>query len=193
MSQTEIVISGFGGQGALLAGQMLAEAGMHEGKHVTWLPSYGPEMRGGTAHCTVIVGDEPIGSPIVQRPKAVIALNKPSVTKYEPMLKADGYLIVNATLVEERPERPDIHSLMIDASSIAERLGSIKMTNIVALGALLSVVPVVEPTGLKDTLRKKVEKIAPDLVEANLLALDAGLTAGQSIDVGQGAAMPQGG
>jgi len=193
MSQTEIVISGFGGQGALLAGQMLAEAGMHEGKHVTWLPSYGPEMRGGTAHCTVIIGDEAIGSPIVQRPQAVIALNKPSVTKYEPMMKPGGFLIINATLVEDQPERSDIHSLMIDASAIAERLGSIKMTNIVALGALLSVVPVVDPVGLKDTLRRKVEKIAPDLVEANSLALDEGLAAAQSLGLEQDAAMPQGG
>jgi 2-oxoglutarate ferredoxin oxidoreductase subunit gamma len=191
MSQTEIVISGFGGQGALLAGQMLAEAAMNEGKHVTWLPSYGPEMRGGTAHCTVIVADEPIGSPIVQRPAVVIALNKPSVAKYEPMLKKNGYLIINASLVEEAPSRPDIHSLMVDASNIAERLGSIKMANIVALGALLSVIPVVDPNRLKETLAHKVKKIAPDLVDANLLALAEGLAATSEAEIN--AAMPRGG
>ncbi|MGA9532981.1 MAG: 2-oxoacid:acceptor oxidoreductase family protein [Anaerolineales bacterium] len=193
MSQTEIVISGFGGQGALLAGQILAEAGMHEGKHVTWLPSYGPEMRGGTANCTVIIGDEPIGSPIIQRPAVVIALNKPSVTKYAPMLKSDGYLIINASQVDEAPGRSDIHSLMIEASGIAERLGSVKMANIVALGALLSVVPVVDPTGLKETLKRKVKKIAPDLVEANMRALDEGLASAHSYEAEPGAAMPQGG
>lgn len=193
MSQTEIVISGFGGQGALLAGQMLAEAAMHEGKHVTWLPSYGPEMRGGTAHCTVIIGDEPIGSPIVRRPSVVIALNKPSVAKYEPMLKPDGHLIINSTLVEEPPTRSDIHALMIEANGIAERLGSVKMANIVALGALLSVVPVVDPTGLKETLKRKVKKIAPDLVEANLLALDEGLASAHSTVSELGAALSPGG
>ena len=96
----EIIISGFGGQGALFAGQLLAYAGMDCGKHVTWIPSYGPEMRGGTAHCTVVISDEPIGSPMVRHPSAVIALNLPSVDKYEGLVKPNGLLIYNSSLVE---------------------------------------------------------------------------------------------
>jgi 2-oxoglutarate ferredoxin oxidoreductase subunit gamma len=193
MSQTEIVISGFGGQGALLAGQLLAQAAMEQGKHVTWLPSYGPEMRGGTAHCTVIIADEPIGSPIVQHPGVVIALNKPSVAKYEAVIKEGGHLIVNASLVDEAPTRGEIHSIMIRATEIAEELGSAKMANIVALGAMLAVVPVVETDILQGALRTKVTKIAPELVDANAQALFEGMNAPSASPVGANAATRQGG
>ena len=94
--QTEIVIAGFGGQGVLFAGQVLAYAAMDDGKHVTWIPSYGPEMRGGTANCTVVVADEEIGSPIVRHPKAVIAMNQPSLEKYEPLVAENGTLLINS-------------------------------------------------------------------------------------------------
>src|SRR5512135_2226505 len=106
--QTDIIIAGFGGQGVLFAGQLLAYAAMDEGRHVTWIPSYGPEMRGGTAHCTVVISDEEIGSPMVRHPGIVVALNLPSFQKYEPLIKAGGLLIYNSDLIEAEPGRKDI-------------------------------------------------------------------------------------
>lgn len=117
--QTEIVISGFGGQGALFAGQLLAYAAMDEGRRVTWIPSYGPEMRGGTAHCTVIISDEDIGSPLVRRPTAAIVMNMPSLDKYEPLSTPGGVLVVNTSLTTRRAGRADIHVVEAPANAIA--------------------------------------------------------------------------
>src|SRR5574338_1326180 len=113
-----IVIAGFGGQGVLFAGQLLAYAGLAEGRHVTWIPSYGPEMRGGTAHCVVIVSDEEIGSPLVRNPSNVVALNNPSVEKYEPLLAANGNLIYNSSLTSHVLTRHNIQALPIPASDL---------------------------------------------------------------------------
>ena len=134
--QYDFIFSGFGGQGALFAGQLLAYAGMDQGRSVTWIPSYGPEMRGGTAHCTVIVSDEEIGSPLVRHPSNVVAFNNPSVQKYEPLLAPGGHLIYNSSLVIQPITRPDIHALPIAASEIANELGNAKLLNMVLLGAL---------------------------------------------------------
>lgn len=134
--QSEIIISGFGGQGTLYAGQVLAYAAMDEGKHTTWLPSYGPEMRGGTANCTVVISDDEIGSPSALYPKAVIALNLPSLDKYEEMVAPGGYLIINESMVNRTPSRTDIHWLMIPANKIAQEIGNERATNMVLLGAL---------------------------------------------------------
>ena len=108
----EIIIAGFGGQGVLFAGQLLAYAGVAEGRHVTWIPSYGPEMRGGTAHCTVVISDEEIGSPLVRNPSALVALNPPSMQKYEPLVKPGGVLVVDSALVSQRSERDDIREIV---------------------------------------------------------------------------------
>ena len=134
--QAEIIISGFGGQGTLYAGQVLAYAAMDEGKHVTWIPSYGPEMRGGTANCTVVVSDDEIGSPTALHPTAVIAMNLPSLDKYEPMIKPGGYLIVNENMVNRAGVRDDIHVLMVPASKIAQEIGNERAANMVLLGTL---------------------------------------------------------
>lgn len=174
MSQSEIIISGFGGQGALFAGHALAAAGMAEGKHVTWLPSYGPEMRGGTAHVTVIIADEPIGSPIVQDPEIVIALNKPSTAKYEPLLRPGGALFVNSSLVAEIPSREDIDICAIPATEIAEALGSAKLANIVAVGALLGRRPLVEEDSLVNAIREMLGDGKEELVALNERALASG-------------------
>lgn len=174
MSQVEVILSGFGGQGALFAGQVLAEAALLEDRHVTWLPSYGPEMRGGTAHCTVIVADEPIGAPIVQRPWAVIALNRPSLAKYEPLVAPRGCLVINTTLVPDAPTRDDLQLIEVPATATAGELGSVKLTNMVSLGALLAVKPIVGLEAAKQALATKVDKAAPALAEANQLALQAG-------------------
>lgn len=132
-----IVFSGFGGQGALFAGQVLAYASMDADKAVTWIPSYGPEMRGGTAHCVVVVGDEEIGAPLVRYPDAVVALNLPSVDKYEPLLKPGGLLIYNSSLVSRPITRTDITVVPVPANEIASELENVKQANMVMLGALL--------------------------------------------------------
>jgi 2-oxoglutarate ferredoxin oxidoreductase subunit gamma len=114
--QEEIIISGFGGQGALFAGQLLAYTALDQGKEVTWIPSYGPEMRGGTAHCTVIIGDEPIGSPIVRQPSTAIVMNLPSHEKYGKLVQSGGLLVVNSSLVPAECDRNDIREVRIPAS-----------------------------------------------------------------------------
>lgn len=133
----EIIFSGFGGQGALFAGQLLAYSALESGLHVTWIPSYGPEMRGGTAHCTVVVSDEPIGSPFVRRPHAVVALNLPSFEKYEPLIKSGGLMVYNESLVPLQPTRTDITYIAVPANDVAEQLGNVRMANVVLLGAYL--------------------------------------------------------
>jgi 2-oxoglutarate ferredoxin oxidoreductase subunit gamma len=136
--QEEIIISGFGGQGALFAGMVLAYAGMDNGKNVTWIPSYGPEMRGGTAYVTVIIGDEEVGSPVIRSPSAAMVLNNPSMEKYEPLVKEKGVLVYNSSLISSTPSRTDIRYVAVHASDIAAELGSAKMANMVALGALVA-------------------------------------------------------
>jgi 2-oxoglutarate ferredoxin oxidoreductase subunit gamma len=133
-----IVIAGFGGQGVLFAGQLLAYAGMDSGHHVTWIPSYGPEMRGGTAHCTVIISYERVWAPIVACPDVAIVLNQPAFEKYEPLVKPSGLLVVNSSLVAAETTRTDIDAVYIPANRIAGELGTTKMLNIAALGALLA-------------------------------------------------------
>lgn len=134
----EIIIAGFGGQGVLFVGLVLAHAGMTAGRNVAWIPSYGPEMRGGTANCTVIISEEEIGSPIVSRPSAAIVMNEPSLAKYAPMVKPGGILVVNSSLVKTRVERTDIRVLEIPANEVAFELGNDRIANMVALGALLA-------------------------------------------------------
>src|SRR5690349_15363946 len=135
--QHDIVFSGFGGQGALFAGQLLAYAALDAGRNVTWIPSYGPEMRGGTAHCTVIVSDQPIGSPLVRHPRNVVAFNNPSVEKYAPLLATGGNLIYNDSLIVRTIARADIQAIPVPASAIAAELGNNKLLNMVLLGALI--------------------------------------------------------
>lgn len=132
-----IVIAGFGGQGVLFAGLVLAQAGVEAGRNVTWMPSYGPEMRGGTANCTVIISDEEIGSPIVVRPSAAVVMSEPSLAKYGPRVRPGGVLVVNRSLARAPFARDDIAILEIPAGEIASAMGSERMANMVALGALL--------------------------------------------------------
>ena len=135
--QKEVIIAGFGGQGVLFAGQLLSYTALDEGKEVTWIPSYGPEMRGGTANCTVVISDEEIGSPLVNRPTAVIAMNLPSLEKFEGLVKEGGVLVVNASMVNREVQRDDIKVVILPANEIAQEIGSERTTNMVMLGALL--------------------------------------------------------
>ena len=172
--QTEVVIAGFGGQGVLFAGQILAFAGMDSGKEVTWMPSYGPEMRGGTANCTVIIADEEIGSPLVRHPKAAIIMNLPSLDKYEPMVASGGFLIANASLVNREVTRADINSLFVPANEIAESIGNRRLANIVLLGALLVKMPVLPLEAIKEALNNHLPERHRRLLPTNLQALQQG-------------------
>ena len=120
----QVIMAGFGGQGMLLAGQILAYAGLDEGKNVSWLPSYGPEMRGGTANCCVIVSDEEIGSPVVAEADTVIVMNRPSLDKYESAVKTGGLLIINSSLIDQKSTREDIDVVYVPANELAEELGT---------------------------------------------------------------------
>jgi len=136
-TQHEVIISGFGGQGTLFAGQLLAFAGMDAGHHVTWIPSYGPEMRGGKVRCTTIIADEEIGAPIVRRPTAAIVMNAPSMEAFEPAVKPGGVLVVNTSLISQRSARTDLLAYHIGASDIATELGEVRLANIICLGCLV--------------------------------------------------------
>ena len=174
--QTEIIISGFGGQGVLFAGQLLAYTAMDSNKEVTWIPSYGPEMRGGTANCTVIISDEEIGSPLVLNPKAVMALNLPSLDKYETLVKSEGYLVVNESMVNRPTTREDLSIKTIPASDLAESMGDRRLVNMIMLGGLLSILPVLEINAIHKALGEHLIKAQKPLYELNIQALDAGLT-----------------
>jgi 2-oxoglutarate ferredoxin oxidoreductase subunit gamma len=179
--QTDIIISGFGGQGVLFAGQLLAYCALDQNKHVTWFPSYGPEMRGGTAHCTVIISDDEIGSPVVKNPTAAIVMNLPSLDKYEPLLKSEGVMVVNSSLVDRSPKREDIVSVEISANEIAEEIGNPRMVNIVLVGSLLYKLPIFTLEAVGATLDKHIPERHRDLLEANLKALSRGYHEAESV------------
>lgn len=172
--QTEILIAGFGGQGVLFAGQLLAYAALDEGKQVTWIPSYGPEMRGGTANCTVIIADEEIGSPIVRNPTAVIAMNLPSLDKYEPLVKAGGVLVINESMVDHTATRKDITIAAVPANDIAEKIGDRRMTNMVLLGALLANLQVLPLEAIEKALKAHLPERHHKLLPSNYQALHEG-------------------
>ncbi len=172
------IIAGFGGQGILFAGKVLAEAALLEGREVLWIPSYGPEMRGGTASCTVIVADRPIGSPIVDRADHAVVLNPPSLAKYTPFVAAGGLLVVNTTLIEAEPGRDDLEILEVPCTAVARKAGDDKLVSVVALGALIGARRFVEPESVHQALAVLLGARHPDLVAADTAAFDAGYEAG---------------
>lgn len=172
--QTEIVVAGFGGQGVLFIGQLLAYAGMDEGREVTWIPSYGPEMRGGTANCTVVISNEEIGSPMVEHPSAAIVMNRPSLDKYESMVKPGGVLVINESMVDRAVERTDIKVISIKANEIAEKLGDKRMTNMVLLGALITNLPVLPMGAIEKALKGHLPERHQKLLAQNYEALREG-------------------
>ena len=173
-TKSEVIISGFGGQGTLFAGQILAYAGMDTGRHVTWIPSYGPEMRGGKARCTVVVSDEEIGSPIVRRPAAAIVMNIPSMEAYEPAVRPGGALIVNSSLVDITSERDDITALYVPATKTAAEMGNVRVANMVLLGAWAVAIGVVTPEQLAQALADHLPADKQKLVQINQQALRRG-------------------
>jgi len=172
--QTEIFLAGFGGQGVMFAGQVLSYAAMDIGKEVTWIPSYGPEMRGGTANCTVVIADEEVGSPLVQYPPAVVAMNLPSLDKYEPTVKAGGVLVVNSSMVDRDVARDDITWVSIPCNEIAELAGDKRMANMVATGALLALLPVLNLSDIEAALTAHMPGRHKNLLPKNIDALKRG-------------------
>lgn len=171
----EMVLAGFGGQGIMLMGQLLAYAGMLEGRHVTFWPSYGPEMRGGTANCTVVVSDAPVGSPVVSQPSVVVAMNGPSLDKFEPMLKTGGLLVINSSLCGRGAKRDDVQALEVPANQTADALGDGRVANMVALGAVLGATGVVSIDSVRHALRKVLPERRHGLIPLNEQALARGM------------------
>ncbi len=174
MKHEETIFSGFGGQGALFAGKLLAYAGIAEGLYVTWFPSYGPEMRGGTAHCTVIVSEEEIGAPVIRNPTAAVVLNLPSLEKYGPLVNPGGVLVVNTSLIPKTCERDDIRIISIPASDIASELGNTRMANLVLLGALIEATGIVSMETIEQQLEEHLSERHRKWLEPNKQALRKG-------------------
>ncbi|MBO4650481.1 MAG: 2-oxoacid:acceptor oxidoreductase family protein [Clostridiales bacterium] len=174
MIDFSIILAGFGGQGVLSAGKMAAESALIEGKEVSWFPSYGPEMRGGTANCSVVISDEPIGSPVINEPDVLIALNQPSLEKFEDTLKPGGIIIIDSSLVKVTPKRTDIRFIPINSSEIASELGSMAYATIVLLGCVSAA------TGAftRESFEKALYDVLPErrhhMIPNNLNAFDKG-------------------
>lgn len=171
--QHEIVIAGFGGQGVLTAGQILAYAAMEEGFNVVWMPSYGPEMRGGTANCSVLISDKPIASPMVPNPAIAVVMNNPSLEKFGPALKPGGLLIINSSLVNIECDRTDIHQIKVPCNQIAIEAGNARIANMVVLGTLVAATKCVDFEELKKAVSKKFGS-KPALVEMNVRGMEVG-------------------
>ncbi len=170
-------MSGFGGQGILLMGQLLCYAGMHEGLQVTWMPSYGPEMRGGTANCTVMLSPERVGSPVTRSPFSLVAMNKPSLDKFESALQPEGFLVINSSLVEREPQRSDLRVIKVPANRIAEEAGTLQVTNMAALGAYVAGRRIVSLESVLLALRRMIPEHRYELLAANQEALRKGAEA----------------
>lgn len=178
----EIIISGFGGQGVMVMGQLLTYAGMLEGKHVSWMPSYGPEMRGGTANCSVIIDEGSIGAPMVTEPTAAVVLNLPSLDRFEPTVQSKGVLIINSSLIDKPVQRSDIHVYNVPINDIATELGSSKVINVVALGALLAATKAATMEAAATAFAKKFAS-KPQIVELNKEAMIRGYNAVGNISI----------
>jgi 2-oxoglutarate ferredoxin oxidoreductase subunit gamma len=183
---SEVIISGFGGQGTLFAGQILAYAGMDAGRHVTWIPSYGPEMRGGRARCTVVVSEEEIGSPIVRRPTAAIVMNIPSMEAYEPAIKPGGVLVVNSSLIDLTSRREDITVIYVPATEMATEMGNVRVANMILLGAWAVATGVLTPEQLGQALADHLPAGRQKLVPINQEALRRGVEVAQGQLAGVG-------
>ncbi|HIE48244.1 TPA: 2-oxoacid:ferredoxin oxidoreductase subunit gamma [Candidatus Bipolaricaulota bacterium] len=170
-----VIFAGFGGQGILLSGKVLARAGMDQGLEVSWLPSYGPEMRGGTANCTVVLSDKPIGSPIVDAPQALVAMNLPSLDRFEPRVEAGGLIVYNSSLISRDLARDDVKGIPVPVNDIARELGNVRVINMVALGALVRGSGVVPLEAVVTAMAHEMRGRGRDrLIEINKQALERG-------------------
>ena len=170
----EVIMAGFGGQGIMSMGKLISYIGMLEGKNVSWLPSYGPEMRGGTANCTVIVSDEPIGSPVTSNPHTAIVMNLPSLDKFEPTVKKNGYLFVNSSLIEKKAKRDDIKIYEVPVNDIAEEMGNSRVINMVMLGAYISATGLFSKEVAIKAMRESLKKANNEMIDLNEKAIERG-------------------
>jgi 2-oxoglutarate ferredoxin oxidoreductase subunit gamma len=178
--QNDVIMAGFGGQGILLIGKMLAYAGMREGREVSWLPSYGPEMRGGTCNCTVVISDRPVGSPVIRSPRAVVAMNLPSLDKFEDDVRSGGVLLVNSSLISREPKREDLTVIEVPANEVANELGNPRGANMVALGAYLGATDAVSLEVVEEVIRETFAA-KPQVVDVNIQALHRGYEIGRAV------------
>ena len=170
----DVIIAGFGGQGVMLIGNLFAYAGMNAGLNVTYIPVYGPEMRGGTANCTVVVSDEDIGSPIIQTPKSLILMNQPSADKFLPRMEKGGLAVLNTSLVDMPAETNGAKLLGVAANEIADKIGNVKMANMVALGAYIQASGVLPLAKVSESLKDVIAAHYSKLIPKNIEALEAG-------------------
>ncbi len=177
MSTTQFLFSGFGGQGILFAGKFMVYKGMMEGRQVSWLPSYGPEMRGGTASCSVIVGDEPVGSPIVTHPDVLVAMNLPSFDRYEPAVVPGGMVFLDSTLIGRAPARSDVTVYAVPATQMASDNGIPTLANMIIVGKILRVLGQDGKADVEAALKKVISAKHADMLDANLRALQLGANA----------------
>ena len=168
------IFAGFGGQGVLLIGQLIAYAGMYEGRNVSWLPSYGPEMRGGTANCSVVVSDDPIASPVLSMADCVIAMNTPSLEKFEANVNPGGKLFINSSIIEKKATRTDIDVYYVPCNEMADQLGNPKVLNMAMLGAFLEATNVVKVDSVLDALLYKLGEKKAKLIPLNRQAIEMG-------------------
>lgn len=172
--EDKMIFAGFGGQGVLLAGQLIAEAGMKNDKNVTWMPSYGPEMRGGSANCSVVVSDEPIGAPIIVEPDLLVAMNIPSLELFQDRVKSGGYIIYNSSLINQPPTRKDVKIIPLPCNEIANELGVPKVVNMPILGAVVALTNIVSVDILKEVMLEKFGENKKQLIELNMEAIKKG-------------------
>jgi 2-oxoglutarate ferredoxin oxidoreductase subunit gamma len=171
--QHEVMFAGFGGQGILMIGKILAHAAMESGREVAWIPSYGPEMRGGTAYCQVVVSDRPIGSPIIKSPRHLVAMNRPSLEKFADAVKPGGVILINSSLCPDRSGRADVDELAAPVTDLAKELGSVRAANIVALGAFAARSGIVDFERIREAVKEEFAQKAK-LIPLEMKALDAG-------------------
>ena len=174
MSTKQILIAGFGGQGVLFAGKLLAYKGLLADKQVSWLPSYGPEMRGGTANCSVIVSDEPIGSPIVGKPDVLVAMNLPSLKKYENDVVSGGIIIVDSSHISEKVQRDDVTVYYVPATKMAKDEGFATLANMILMGKLMKACEEIGFDGVETAVSKVVPPRKANLIDVNIKAIKAG-------------------
>lgn len=176
--EQKVIMAGFGGQGIMAIGKLLAYAGMLEGKQVTWMPSYGPEMRGGTANCAVVVSNDEVGSPLISKDgTAAIVMNLPSLAKFEKELVPGGKLIINKSLIDVEPTRKDIEAYYVSANELAMELGNAKVANMVMLGAYLEITKIVEVESVLQAFLKVFGENKSHLIPLNKDALEKGALA----------------
>lgn len=171
----KMILAGFGGQGIMSMGKMMAYAGMVEGNNVTWMPSYGPEMRGGTANCNVIVSEKEIAAPMVDKATVAVVMNKPSMDKFEHRVAPGGKLFVNSSLIDMKSERDDIDVYYIPASDMANELGNVRVANMILLGAVLSETGVIKKETMPDAMNWVLGKGKAHLIEINEKAIEKGI------------------